>query len=114
MLQFFICFEQLDTACSAVVQKEIQDQKMFLLREMCELIDDEETMVKIEAFNQLSNMIGQFTPEEIKMSQIIKAMKHQLSIMNAEVQLPDVMEVVIPASIKIVYGVRNYCLINVE
>jgi hypothetical protein len=34
---------------SQTVQKEIQDQKIFLLREVCELIDDEETMVKMEA-----------------------------------------------------------------
>ena len=58
------------------MQKDIKDLKMILLREMCELIDDEETMVKIEAFSQLSNMISLFSEEELQNSQIIKSVKH--------------------------------------
>lgn len=34
---------------------------MFLLKEICELIDDEETMVKIEALTQLPNILPLYT-----------------------------------------------------
>jgi hypothetical protein len=30
---------------------DLSNQKLFILKELCELIDDEETMVKIEAMN---------------------------------------------------------------
>ncbi len=34
---------------TAVNKKEIKDHKKYIFKEVCELIDDEETMVKIEA-----------------------------------------------------------------
>jgi hypothetical protein len=44
---------------------------------MCELIDDEETMVKIEALNQLANMIPLYSKEEINsVPEFIKALHH--------------------------------------
>lgn len=38
---------------------------MFILNEMSELIDDEETLVKIEAYKQLPKVITLFTKIEI-------------------------------------------------
>lgn len=59
---------------TVVNKKELNEQKMFVLREICELIDDEETMVKIEAMTQLGNILPLFSKEEIRKSQVIKAL----------------------------------------
>lgn len=38
---------------------------MYLLRELCELIDDEEDRVKIEALSQLNNVLHNYSKSEI-------------------------------------------------
>jgi hypothetical protein len=37
--------------------KELKENKLYILSEMCELVDDEETLVKIEALKVLPKIL---------------------------------------------------------
>lgn len=60
---------------------------MYLLKEICELIDDEETMVKIEALTQLVKIIPLYSQEEIQSSPLLGTLEIQFSEEITELQI---------------------------
>ena len=63
-------------APSSLNLKDLKENKLYILSEMCELIDDEETLVKIEAVKVLPIILQLYTQEEIAQSKIIETLKN--------------------------------------
>ena len=85
--------------------KELLDSKMYLLKQVGELIDDEDCEVKMEAMQQLSAIIAKFTEEELSQSQILKSVSHIFGQSNTEVQSNEVIETLIQNSVRYLFHV---------